>query len=64
MAGYLRIVLVLLATALFMDAWAVEKIRVVGLFRDKVIAVIDGEQQLLNIGESTASGVTLFSSDS
>ncbi len=64
MAGYLRIVLVLLATALFMDAWAVEKIRVVGLFKDKVIAVIDGKQQLLKIGESTASGVTLISSDS
>ena len=64
MTGFLRILLLLLAATVFMDAWAVEKIRVVGLFKDKVIAVIDGKQQLLKLGETTANGVTLISSDS
>ncbi len=47
-----------------MDAWAVEKIRVVGLFKNKVIVMIDGKQQLLKVGEPTVQGVTLISSDS
>ena len=43
---------------------AVEKITVVGLFKDKAIVVIDGKQQVLTAGKSSPEGIKLISSNS
>lgn len=43
---------------------AVERIHVVGLFKDKVVVRIDGQQRLLRVGQASPEGVKLISSDS
>ncbi len=51
----------LLATA---PCFAIEKITVVGLFKDKAIVSIDGKQRVLTIGKPSPEGVLLISSNS
>ena len=53
--------LLILATA---PCQAVEKITVVGLFKDKAIVSIDGKQRVLTAGKPSPEGVTLISSNS
>ena len=45
-------------------ATAVEKITVVGLFKDTAIVVIDGTRRLLRSGDTSPEGVTLISATS
>ena len=47
-----------------MPSLAVEKITVVGLFKDKAIVIIDGNQQVLTAGQISPEGVKLISSNS
>lgn len=43
---------------------AVEKIIVLGLFRDRAIVSIDGTQRMLRVGQTSPEGVVLVSADS
>ncbi|MBM2830457.1 MAG: aspartyl protease [Gammaproteobacteria bacterium] len=43
---------------------AVEKIVIVGLFKDKAIVELDGKQRILIAGKTSPEGVTLISADS
>ena len=58
---YFSFLLLFLVFAL--PALAVQDIRVVALFSNKVMAEIDGKRTLLKVGEPTADGVELISSD-
>ncbi|HTT08938.1 MAG TPA: TIGR02281 family clan AA aspartic protease [Gammaproteobacteria bacterium] len=55
-------VIFLLITAL--PAAAVDKIDVVGLFKDKAVVEIDGRPQVLKVGETRADGIKLISANS
>jgi len=50
--------------ALAIPAQALQKVSVVGLFKDKAIVVIDGKRRLLRAGDTSPEGVTLVSADS
>lgn len=43
---------------------AVDEVLVLGLFRDKVVLLIDGKRRVLSIGERSPEGVTLVSANS
>lgn len=45
-------------------ALAVEKITVLGLFKDKAIVNVDGKQRVLTVGKASPEGVLLISADS
>lgn len=45
-------------------AYCIEKVVVVGLFKDRAIVNIDGQQRVLSIGVASPEGVTLISADS
>lgn len=47
-----------------MPCMAVEKITVIGLFKDKAIVEIDGKQRVLNAGQISPEGVKLISASS
>ncbi len=47
-----------------MPCMAVEKITVIGLFKDKAIVNIDGKQHVLTAGKTSPEGVKLISSNS
>ena len=46
------------------DATAVSEVVVLGLFRDRAVVKIDGQQRVLSVGKSSPEGVTLVSSNS
>lgn len=48
----------------FVNTVFATQVSVVGLFKDKVIIIIDGERHLLTVGEPPIRGVALLSSDS
>jgi aspartyl protease family protein len=54
----------LLAVLAATEAVAVEKIVVLGLFRDRAILSVDGVQRVLAAGETSPEGVLLVSADS
>ncbi len=56
------LLVVLLATAV--SAGAINKITVVGLFKDTAIVVIDGTRRLLRSGDTSPEGITLVSATS
>ena len=45
-------------------AYAVGKIKVVGLFKDKAIVTIDGKQRVLSKGKTSPEGILLISANS
>jgi aspartyl protease family protein len=47
-----------------MPCMAVEKVTVIGLFKDKAIVEIDGKQRVLNAGQTSPEGVKLISASS
>jgi aspartyl protease family protein len=57
-------VLVALAAALPAALPAAPEIRVVGLFRDRAVVMIDGRQRVLKAGETSPEGVALVSATS
>jgi aspartyl protease family protein len=56
--------ILLLAVLAATEAIAVEKIVVLGLFRDRAILSVDGVQRVLTAGETSPEGVLLISADS
>lgn len=54
----------LLAAGIAAQVHAVKKVRVMGLFKDKAVVSIDGNQRVLKKGETSPEGVTLISADS
>lgn len=45
-------------------AIAIEKIVIVGLFKDKAIVTLDGKQRVMSVGKTTPEGATLISANS
>jgi aspartyl protease family protein len=45
-------------------SWAVDSVRVKGLFPNKAMVEIDGQTRVLKVGKSSPEGVTLISADS
>ncbi|MGH8248188.1 MAG: retropepsin-like aspartic protease family protein, partial [Gammaproteobacteria bacterium] len=63
----MRTTMALLALILFAPVpgvYGIEKVVVVGLFRDRAIVNIDGRQRVLSVGVASPEGVTLISADS
>lgn len=59
----LKLLQCLLLLILSMNVFAVEKITISGLFKNKAIVTIDGKQRLLNVGEPSPEGVLLISAN-
>lgn len=59
-----QIITALLLLLVTTAAMAVDKVVVVGLFKDRAILTIDGKQQLLKAGETSPEGVHLVSANS
>ncbi len=45
-------------------ATAAPAVRVVGLFKDSAVVIIDGKQRTLRVGQTSPEGVKLVSADS
>lgn len=56
--------IVLIILLFSMSALAIEKISVVGLFKDKAIITVDGKQRVLTTGTTSPEGIKLISSNS
>jgi len=59
----LKLLQCLLLLILSMNVFAVEKITISGLFKNKAIVTIDGKQRLLKVGEPSPEGVLLISAN-
>ena len=59
----LKLLQCLLLFILSVNAFAVDKITVSGLFKNKAIVTVDGKQRLLKVGEPSPEGVLLISAN-
>jgi aspartyl protease family protein len=59
-----RLLLLVMGAVWLVAAAGVEKLSVVGLFKDKAIVELDGKRRLLRAGETSPEGVKLVSADS
>ncbi|MFQ5661177.1 MAG: TIGR02281 family clan AA aspartic protease [Gammaproteobacteria bacterium] len=59
-----RIACIIFLVAFFQPAKAVDKIIIVGLFKNKAIVQLDGKQRTLDAGKTSPEGVTLISANS
>jgi aspartyl protease family protein len=48
----------------FESVFAIEKLNILGLFKDKAIVQIDGKQRLLTVWKKSPEGVSLISANS
>lgn len=55
--------LVALLTVCSALSWAVAPVEVVGLFKDRAVIRLAGEEKLLRVGETSPAGVTLLAAD-
>ncbi len=55
------LVAILLACSVL--SWAVAPVEVVGLFKDRAVIRVAGEEKLLRVGETSPAGVTLLAAD-
>ena len=60
----LRLLLVLWINLLSLTVQAGTDVRVVGLFSERAVVVIEGRQHVLQVGQSTPEGVRLIAADS
>lgn len=44
--------------------YAVDRVQVIGLFKDRAVVRIDGQQRVLSVGKKSPEGVTLIKADS
>jgi aspartyl protease family protein len=59
-----RLLLVLWLSALNLPVQAGTDVRVVGLFSERAVVVINGKQHILRVGQATPEGVRLIAADS
>ncbi len=64
MRSWFMRVLLFLAAVLATNAFAVNEVRVDGLFKGRAVLTIDGNMRVLKVGETSPEGVRLISSDS
>ena len=64
LSGILRYLAVLIVAGVLNLAHAAPDVRVVGLFSDRAVVVIDGRQHVLRAGQSGPEGVRLLAADS
>ena len=64
LSGILRYLAVLFVAGLLNSAQAAPDVRVVGLFSDRAVLLIDGRQHVLRAGQSSPGGVRLLAADS
>jgi aspartyl protease family protein len=59
-----KVFLFILIVIINPSVFAIEKIMVMGLFKDKAIVTLDGKRRVLNVGETSPEGATLISATS
>jgi aspartyl protease family protein len=64
LSGILRYIAVLFVAGVLNVAHASPDVRVVGLFNDRAVVLIDGRQHILRVGHGSTEGVRLLAADS
>jgi len=64
LSGFLRVLPAFCLLCLASAVYAAPDVRVVGLFSDRAVIVIDGRQHLLRTGQTSQEGVRLVAADS
>jgi len=59
-----KVFLFIIIVIFIQSVFAIEKIVVLGLFKDKAVVNLDGKRRVLNIGKTSPEGATLISADS
>jgi aspartyl protease family protein len=59
-----KVVLFTLIVIFIQSVFAIEKITILGLFKDKAVVTLDGKRRVLNVGKTSPEGATLISATS